>query len=294
MPEEPSPDASGWAVDYAQRQPAWMTPPEEGEVRLTLLTDPWSVWCWGWEPVRRAVEHRLPDVSFTPLVGGMFPELPDPQEVGFDIDRFFGNVHRTTGMPVRADATRNPRPESTYPACRHLHAVRLLAPNRERTYLRALREAVYLDGRNVSDPEVAADVAGDVGLDEDAFLEALASGEPEREFQERLGTLHEQDLHSYPTFLVTSEDETAQAEGFQALPAVMTLLERVTGRAWSLEEPPAPREVLNPDERIATREVAEACGISVESAQESLQEMVDADEAERERHPRGHVWRLVE
>lgn len=293
MPEEPRPDASGWAVDYAQRQPVWQEPPEEAEVRLTLLTDPWSVWCWGWEPVRRTVEHRLPDVEFTPLVGGMFPELPDPEEVGFDIERFFGNVHRTTGMPVRADATQDPRPGSTYPACHHVHAVRLLDPGRERAYLRALREAVYLDGRNVSEPGIAASVADDVGVDPEAFLEALDSGEPEREFQERLGTLHEQDLHSYPTFLVSAGEQTAQAEGFQALPAVLTLLERVTGRTWDLAEPPAPKDVLSPDERVATREVAEVAEMSVEAAFEVLRELEEKGEVLRERHPGGDAWRLA-
>src|SRR5687767_1822228 len=71
-------------------------------VRVELLTDPWSVWCWGFEPARRALELRYPTVELRPLVGGMFPEMPDPDALGFDVNRFFAVVQRTTGMPIRA------------------------------------------------------------------------------------------------------------------------------------------------------------------------------------------------
>lgn len=288
MPDQPS--ASTWAVDYAQGTPEFLRPPEGDRVRVTLLTDPWSVWCWGFEPVRRTLELRCPSVEFTPLVGGMFPELPDHEATGFDVERFFANVQRTTGMPLRLDATTGDRPHSTYPACVHVHAVRLLAPGKERAYLRKLREAAYLDARNVSRADVAASVAAGLGVEEAEFQEAILSGEPEREFRERLGTVHELDLHSYPTLLVTTDLGTTRVEGFQSLPGILGILERVTERVHPLVAPPNLEALLPPGERVATREVAEVLGVSVEEAFQELRTAEEEDLVTREEHPTGFTW----
>lgn len=304
MAEAPTEAVSAWAVAHAREVSRALEPAPPGELRVDLLTDPWSVWCWGMEPVRRAIVARYPDVRWRPLVGGMFPRLPDPAEVGpqrasgasgppaggFDVERFFAVVQRTTGMPLRVDATRKDRPTSTFPACIHVHAVRLLAPDREDAYLRALREAAYLDARNVSRPDVAAEVAEDVGVPAAEFREALASGEPEREFRTRLEGLHALGLHGYPTVLVTWRDRTARLEGFQSLPALLGVLDTVSGRVHVPDPPPSVVEVVTPGERVATREVAEVLGVSTEAAYDLLEDAASQKLLARERHATGDVW----
>lgn len=287
-PEVASPSA--WAIQYASEAKPLFPATQRGKVRVTLLTDPWSVWCWGFEPVRRTLLARYPSIEFHALVGGMFPRLPDPAEIGFDIERFFAAVQRTTGMPLRLDATKRDRPQSTYPACVHTHAVRLLAPEKESAYLRALREAVYYDALNVSRPEVAAQVAGKVGVDAREFTEALASGEPEREFRERLASLQQMNLHAYPTLLVTAGERTARVEGFQSLPALLGIVDAVTGKLHPAGSPPSLSEAVPAGERVATREVAEVMGLSVEAALERLAEAERAGSLRRERHPTGDAW----
>lgn len=293
----PAPEAaeaappSAWAVTYAREAQPLFPATQRGRVRVTLLTDPWSVWCWGFEPVRRALALRYPGIEFQALIGGMFPRLPDPAEVGFDVERFFAAVQRTTGMPLRLDATKRDRPDSTYPACIHAHAVRLLAPEREAAYVRALREAAYLDARNVSRPEVAAEVAERLGIGAREFREALASGEPEREFRERLASLHAMNLHAYPTLLVTAGERTARVEGFQSLPALLGIVEAVSGRVQVALPPPALDAAIPSVERVATREVAEVLGLSVEQAVERLAEAERGGALRRDRHPTGDTWR---
>jgi len=262
-------------------------------VEVELLTDPWSVWCWGFEPVRRALEHRFPTITFRARVGGMFARLPDPEEIGFDVARFFSVVQRTTGMPIRLDATSKDRPQSTYPACVHVAAVRLLAPELEGAYLRRLREAVYLDARNVSRVEVAAGVAEATGLDRREFTDSLATGEPEREFRQALASLEAEDLHAYPTLVVRARSRAARIEGFQSLPALLSIVEGVSGRMHPARAPPEPLEVLGSGERVATREVAEATGTSVEEAYEALAALARQGAVERERHPTGDAWRAL-
>ncbi|HLE96502.1 MAG TPA: DsbA family protein [Candidatus Thermoplasmatota archaeon] len=283
--------ASPWALAHAEEVGRSFEPAPAGKVRVELLTDPWSVWCWGMEPVRRAIEVRFPTIEFRPLVGGMFPRLPDPREIGFDVERFFAVVQRTTGMPLRVDATRKDRPESTYPACVHVHVVRLLAPEKEAAYLRALREAVYLDARNVSRVEVAADVAEAVGVPAAEFREALESGEPLREFHSRMSMLNSLGLHAYPTVFVTWRDKTARVQGFQSLPALLGVVESVTGTMHAVLDAPPVAELVPGGERVATREIAEVLGTSVEQAHDRLMDEVRAGTLVRVRLDTGDVFR---
>jgi hypothetical protein len=173
----------------------------------------------------------------------------------------------------------------------HVHAARLLAPEKEHAYLRALREAVYLDGRNASKPEVAADVAERVGIARREFLEALASGEPEREFRERLAALHAANLHAYPTLLVTAGGRTARVEGFQPLPALLGVAESLAGKLLPAQPPPPLLDLVPAGERVATREVAEVLGASVEEAYDHLREAEARGQLKRDRHAGGDVWR---
>lgn len=259
-------------------------------VLVELLTDPWSVWCWGFEPVRRTLDLRYPTIEFKFLLGGMFESVPKPDEAGFDVDRFFQQVQRTTGMPINATWLKDDPPDSTYPACVHAHAARLVAPEKERAFLRALREAAYLDGRNISSRKVAEEVARRVGIDVALFGEHLDSGEAEQEFRDRLQRLEALRLGMYPTLLVTSAGKTARIEGFQPLPAVLAVIEAVTGR-WHPPRPDPPLEtILAPGERVATREVAEVLGVSVERAYDKLREAEEKNAVTRLRVPSGDAW----
>lgn len=290
VPSSGLPEPSAWAVAHA-RELATTEPLPPGRVVVELVTDPWSIWCWGFEPVRRALEARYPTIAFHLRVGGMFERLPDPDEIGFDVERFFAVVQRTTGMPLRLDATRRERPESTYPACVHAAAVRLLRPDLERAYVRRLREAVWLDGRNVSRKDVAAEEAERVGVPRDEFLEALASGEPEREFRATLAELHHQGLHAYPTYLVRARDRVARVEGFQTLPGLLAIVEQVSGRIHPAAPAPDLLELVPPGERVATRELAEVAGGGVEAAYDALRALEARGLLAHERHPGGDTWR---
>ncbi len=286
--------ASPWAVRYAEQPETPFEPAPDGRIRVELLTDPWSIWCWGFEPIARTLRLRFPSIEFRPLVGGMFPELPDPEERGFSIDRFFSMVQRTTGMPITSRGMTDDRPTSTYPACEFVHAVRLLDPQAEEAFLRGLREAAYLDARNISRPEVAAEVAEELGIGSGAFLEALETGEPRREFEHRLASIERFDMHAYPTLVFTVGDRQARVEGFQTLPSVLSITESISDRLHPSVPPPEIQEIVPPGERVATREVAEVFGVSLEQAVDKLEGHRREGLLERHRHPTGDVWTQAE
>lgn len=285
-----SPAVSAWAVEHAHDLTLFGPAAPGDRPEVVLVTDPWSVWCWGFEPVRRALQHRYPSIAFRHVVGGMFPVMPDPEAMGFNVERFFTVVQRTTGMPLRVDATREDRPRSTYPACIHVAAARLLRPDLEAAYLRRLREAVYLDARNVSRASVAEDVAASVGIPVEEFREAMTSGEPEREFRESLSRLQTHNIHSYPTYLVRSGTQLVRIEGFQSLPSLLSIVESVTSRLHPAAPPPPLLDLFPAGERLATREVAEVFDESLEVTVERLADLEAQGALARERHAGGDVW----
>ncbi len=262
----------------------------EDRVRVELLTDPWSVWCWGFEPVRRTLELRFPTIDFRFRLGGMFEHMPDPDAMGFDLERFFEQVYRATGMPTRTQSVKDGRPDSTYPACMAVHAAHIASPGMERRYLRALRESVYLDGRNVSDPSVAKQVATVVGVDPDKFDEALEDGQATKQFRETVDALQKENLNAYPTLLVTAQGRTTRVEGFQSLPGVIAIAEAVSGRIHApLPDPPL-EDIVPPGQRVVTREISEVLGVSVERAYERLRQAEEEGVLVHHRHPKGDVW----
>ncbi len=267
--------------------------PRSRRIRVDLLTDPWSVWCWGFEPVRRTIELRYPTLEFRFVLGGMFETLPRPEETGFDLDTFFATVQRTTGMPIRNVQSAREHPESTYPACIAVHAARIAAPSKETVFLRAMREAAYLDGLNISRPSVASQVAARVGIPKNRFQEILASGQAEDTFRKTVERLQRQGLHAYPTLMFRTERQLARVEGFQGLPAVLQIAESLTGRVPAPLPDPTLDRVVPAGERVATREVAEVLGISAERAFELLAAAEGRGELKRQRFPTGDVWRRM-
>jgi putative protein-disulfide isomerase len=263
------------------------------KVTVQLLTDPWSVWCWGFEPVRRTLELRYPTVNFRFLLGGMFPTMPNPDEVGFDVERFFQQVQRNTGMHVSTRVVRDARPKSTFPACIQVHAARITAPEKEQHFLRLLREAAYLDGENISLEEVAVKRAEQAGIDRELFQQALYDGTAESDFEERMEELRQNELYAYPTLLITAQGRSTQLEGFHPLPAVLGVVEAVSGRIHPPLPDPTLEQIIPKGERVATREVSEVLGIGVEQAFEILRKQEDDGRLQRKRYARGDFWSWV-
>ncbi len=285
-----SPAVSAWAVEHAHDLTLFGPAAPGDRPEVVLVTDPWSVWCWGFEPVRRALQHRYPTIAFRNVVGGMFPVMPDPEAMSFNVERFFTVVQRTTGMPLRLDATREDRPRSTYPACIHVAAARLLRPDLKAAYLRHLQKTIYLNARNISRANITKNVAATMGIPVKKFHKTIASKEPKHKFRENLSRLQTHNIHSYPTYLVRSGTQLVRIEGFQSLPSLLSIVESVTGRLHPAAPPPPLLDLFPAGERLATREVAEVLDESLEVTVERHADLEAQGALARERHAGGDVW----
>ena len=153
-------------------------------MNLIYVADPMCSWCYGFG---KTVSELLAEPGdFKPLqlalvMGGLRPFTTEPLAPG-KADEIFGHWHhvaQASGLPFSA-APNAALHESgfvydTEPASRATVTVRSMWPQHTWAYFKAVQAAFYAEGKNVTRPEVLADVAEQVGLPRAEFAVAFAS-----------------------------------------------------------------------------------------------------------------------
>lgn len=191
-------------------------PAEPGPVvELLVVTDPACSACWAMEPAWRALLARYGDrVRVRHVLGGLLSSwdefIGDPGAGVYgpgDVAPHWDHVATTTGQPIDSSVWRSDPIPSTYPACQATVAARLLDPAKEAPYLRRLREAVFVEARNIARPEVLLEAADEVGLDRSAMKDSLRDGTAAREFSADLELVRALHAPAMPTVVVRSADQ---------------------------------------------------------------------------------------
>ena len=153
-------------------------------MNLIYIADPMCSWCYGFaktlDDLLAAPGDTAP-LNLALMMGGLRPYTTEPMAPG-RADEIFGHwahVHEASGQPFApAPHTALHLPGFIYdtePASRAVVAVRTLWPQHGWKFLHAVQKAFYAEGRNVTQPEVLADVAEAQGLPRAAFAMAFAS-----------------------------------------------------------------------------------------------------------------------
>lgn len=198
-------------------------------ITITNFTDPVCIWCWGTEPIFRALETHYPDlVEFRYVMGGLVDDInnfADPDN-GIDAGAEGANEQivehwieavEVHGMPVKPEGFHlfsNEFP-STYPQNIAYKAAQIVDPGKADAYLRRIREATLTEAKVTGDVDVLIELACEVGLERVAFGKALKSKEAEQAFHEDLRLNHEAGVEVFPSFLVAvGESEPVLLRGF--------------------------------------------------------------------------------
>ncbi|WP_347309778.1 DsbA family oxidoreductase [Defluviimonas sp. SAOS-178_SWC] len=161
-------------------------------IRLDIISDVACPWCYvGKAYLDRALEAH-PDHPFS-IEWHPFQLNPDMPEVGMDrrayMEAKFGGrdgavrayaplVEHAEAAGVELNFDRIARQPNTLDAHRLIHWAGL--EGRQTPMVSALFRALWRDGRDLGDPEVLADLAGEVGLDR-AMMRRLLDGDGDLE-----------------------------------------------------------------------------------------------------------------
>jgi len=155
-------------------------------MNLIYIADPMCSLCYGFGKSMDALLAQPGE--FAPLqlalvMGGLRPYTTEPLAPG-RADELFGHwqhVHDASGLPFApAPHTALHAPGFVYdtePASRATIAVRTHWPQHVWRYFKAVQHAFYAEGKNVTQPEVLADIAEQQGLPRRDFATAFASEE---------------------------------------------------------------------------------------------------------------------
>ncbi len=147
-------------------------------MQLLYVADPMCSWCYGFGPELSKLVAEHPGAQVEVVMGGLRPFNREPMSPAFRdmLREHWKHVHEASGLPF--DETRLASEGFVYdtePACRAVVTARSMVAALALPYFKAVQEAFYRDGRDVTRPEVLADIAAERGFGRAAFLAQVES-----------------------------------------------------------------------------------------------------------------------
>ena len=200
------------------------------------ITDVFCPWCFGFAPVMKSLaeEYRFP---VRVLCGELVDEPTPTSKMGTPkLLAFFERLSSTTGREIGAGFFAMLKPENSVTmdsrrSAELMAALKKLTPGHALEQMERFQDVFYLEGRDVLDLAVQADVAAAWGVTPDSLAEALASEAVQEKADKELTEAEDilGDFVVYPSLFVKMDDGTlhAVARGYAPYKDVKAKLEAV-------------------------------------------------------------------
>jgi putative protein-disulfide isomerase len=175
------------------------------EPHLIYFADPMCSWCYGFSPVieeiRKAFGRALP---VRPIMGGLRPGTAQPmtEDAKREVLGHWIHVHEATGLPFsEAAMDREGFVYDTDPGARAVVVVRRESEELAVSYLARAQKAFYAEGRDLTSGEVLADIAQELGLERQGFLDQWSSEEAKQETWRDYAISQRAGVTAFPTLV---------------------------------------------------------------------------------------------
>ena len=181
---------------------------------LHLVHDPMCSWCYAFAPNWRRINAALPaSISVQYVLGGLAPDSDEPMPLHVQVhiqDNWRRIQSIVPGITFNFDFwTRCLPRRSTYPACRAVLAAKHFGPQYEVKMIDRIQIAYYREARNPSDVETLCELAGEIGIDVQAF-EAWMGGEACEAMLERdIQKTRALGVTGFPSLVLATDDGIA-------------------------------------------------------------------------------------
>lgn len=129
-------------------------------VEIEYYTDPLCCWSWAFEPQWRRLRYEYSGIlAWRYRMGGLLPNwesFTDPMntvEKPIQMGPVWMEAQHISGMPINNRIWFENPPESSYPACIAIKCAELQSADASEAFLRRTREAVMVEGRDISKHE---------------------------------------------------------------------------------------------------------------------------------------------
>lgn len=192
---------------------------------LWYYADPMCSWCWGFAPVISAIKDGYSARMKVALVlGGLRPGTTEPltPKSRDEILHHWRDVQRMSGQPFQFDGA---MPDGfvydTEPPSRAVVAVSGIEPDAVFGYFKAVQEAFYTRGEDITRRKTLAGLARRQEIDRERFLELFDSDGVKRKTRRQFEMARESGVRGFPTTVLQDEHGTTLlADGYRSFDAV--------------------------------------------------------------------------
>lgn len=197
---------------------------------LWYFADPMCSWCWGFSPVIEAVRDTYRDrMRISLVLGGLRPGTLEPQtpQSRKEILHHWHQVHERTGQDFKFEGA---MPAGfvydTEPPCRAVACMGDVDPSLIFPMLTSAQAAFYLNGRDITQEAVLAELAVELGADQDEFLTAFESASARHRTQEHFRMSREWGIRGFPTVVLQQDKQLHLiTSGWQPMDQIISSLD---------------------------------------------------------------------
>ncbi len=181
---------------------------------LHLVHDPMCSWCYAFAPNWRRINAALPaSISVQYVLGGLAPDSDQPMPLHVQVhiqDNWRRIQSIVPGITFNFDFwTRCLPRRSTYPACRAVLAAKYFGPQYEAKMIDKIQIAYYREARNPSDVETLCELAGEIGIDVQAFEERMGDEACQAMLESDIQKTRALGVTGFPSLVLATDDGIA-------------------------------------------------------------------------------------
>lgn len=200
---------------------------------LIYFSDPMCSWCWGFSPVIDSIAARYGEaLQIRLIMGGLRPGNVEPMsdKARREVRGHWAKVTEASGQLFGNSVVDRPGfVYDTDPVARAVVVARRGAAAMGLSYLRAAHRAFYVDGRDVTDLDTLADLAGELGLEREDFRADLRTEDAKTETWNDYNLSMNAGVAGFPTLIIGPKPDGQYSmitRGFRAREEVLTAIDR--------------------------------------------------------------------
>jgi len=190
------------------------------ENSLIYIGDTLCSWCYGFAPELDAFVQNHPELTLRMVQGGL---RPNGVEMVHEMEDFLKShwieIEQRTGQPFSFDLFQNEDfVLDTEPASRAVVVCRMMAPEKELEFFKAVQIVFYVKNRNTNKLETFLEVAQEFELDTKKFAELFESEEAKYATKTDFQLSAEMGIKGFPSVVVKIKNQFFMiANGFREL-----------------------------------------------------------------------------
>ncbi len=212
------------------------------KIKIYQFTDPVCVWCWGNEPVIRALDYLYGnkiDIEF--IMGGLVEDITTlydisgPRSVVISraneiIANNWAAASARHGMPVNIEhmSLFSERYPSSFPQNIAYEAAKRINPTKAKDFLRRLREATFIENRRTSQMDVIVELATETGFEAALFINEYTTGSAPQDFMQERMRCRRNGITGFPSYLIKNDSTKIILGGYQNLSTMHSIIGRLS------------------------------------------------------------------